>query len=266
MIRTLGRTLLLSAAALMLLYNSARAEEVDSLGRIPEFQKLLNTTISYELPIDATLDKALDDLLKQNKIPYVVNDAAFDAAFGPDNRDVVNRTPVEKIDKLSGLTRASILKKLLGKIPNDGGKTSPTYILRPDHLEITTRDAMMREFYPGRYDSHLPSLAYAVFKQTPLPEALAELARTTESTVVLDPKSVETIKAKVTAELLGVPADTAVQVLADMAGLKLVRLENVYYVTTPENAELLRKEATKRRLELDKAAGDSDPTNLPVIP
>jgi hypothetical protein len=262
MIRTLGRTLLLSAVAVVALHSSASADEVDSLGRIPEFQKLLNTTISYELPVDATLDKALDDLLKQNKIPYVVNDAAF----GPDNRDIVNKTPVEKIDKLNGLTRASVLKKLLAKIPNDGGKTSPTYILRPDHLEITTRDAMMREFYPGRYDSHLPSLAYAVFKQTPLPEALAELARTTESTVVLDPKSVETIKAKVTAELLGVPADTAVQVLADMAGLKLVRLENVYYVTTPENAELLRKEASKRRLELDKAAGDSDPTNLPVIP
>ena len=111
-------------------------------------------------------------------------------------------------------------------------------------------------------------MAYAAFKQTPLPDALAELAHATGSTVVLDPKSVETIKGKVTAEFLGVPADTAVEVLADMAGLNLVRLGNVYYVTTPGNAEVLRKEAAKRRLELDKvkAAEDSDYTSLPVIP
>ena len=58
-----------------------------------------------------------------------------------------------------------------------------------------------------------------------------------------------------TAEFLGVPADTAVQVLADMAGLKLVRMESVYYVTSPANARLLRKEINKRRVEEEKAAG-----------
>ena len=127
---------------------------------------------------------------------------------------------------------------------------------------------MAKEFYAGRYETHLPPLAYGSFKETTLREALAELARTTERSVVLDPRSAEEAKSKVTAEFLGVPADTAVQVLADMAGLKLVRLESVYYVTSPANAQVLRKEINRRRLELKKILGDGDqdPLNLPVIP
>jgi hypothetical protein len=283
MTRTIGRTLLLSAVAVLMLHCGARAEEesaanreknavqlrraiaqeASALGRIPEFQKELNNQIKYELAVDIPLDKALDELLTQHGILYVVNEAAF----GPDNKDVLKKTMVETIDPVEGLTRADILKRLIGKIPNDGDKTAPTYVLRPRHLEITTRGAMMHEFYPGRLYAHLPSLAYAAFKQTPLREALVELAHATESTVVLDPKSAEAAKTKVTAEFLGVPADAAVQVLADMAGLKLVRLETVYYVTTPENAALLRKEVNKRRLDLNKAAvGDYDATDLPIIP
>ena len=172
MIRTLGRTLLLSSVAVLALQGSAAQEGTAAereqetvrirnfqarrkahLGNIPDFQKKLNETIDYDLPVDTTLDKALDGLLTQVGIPWAVNDAAF----GPDNKDVVKKTPVEKIDKLRGMTRATILKKLLAKIPNDSGKTTPTSILRPDRLEITTRDAMMQEFYPGRlFFSHLP--------------------------------------------------------------------------------------------------------------
>ena len=49
----------------------------------------------------------------------------------------------------------------------------------------------------------------------------------------------------VTARLANVPVDTALRVLADMAGLKVVRMENVFYITSAENAEKLEKEKKK---------------------
>jgi hypothetical protein len=250
MIRILGRMLLLSAVAVVAMHSSAGAEEVDSLGRIPEFQKLLNTPISYQIAIDVTLDKALDELLTPKGIPYVVDDVAF----GPDNKDVIKKTLVEKIDKLEGVTRATLLKKLLARIPNDSGATTPTYILRPDHLEITTREALLKEFYPNRESSgaspmasDLPPLVYIIFKETPFRDALAQLAHAAEVNVVLDNRAAG--ESKVTAELNAVPLDAALRLLANMNGLKVVRIANVYYVTSPKNARQLQKEEDERILK-----------------
>jgi hypothetical protein len=239
--------------------------EQSSMGRILEFQKKLNERIDYELLVQTTLDKALNELLTQNGVPWTDNVAAFMAA--QQDKNVIKKTEIAAIDKMTGVTRATVLKKLLAYIPNTDDSPGATYILRPDSVEITTRPAVRQAFYAGRHETHLPPLAYGAFKETPLREALAELARTAEYSVVLDPKAAEEGKSKVTAEFLGVPADTAVQTLADMAGLNLVRLESVYYVTTAANARLLRKEITRRRLEMEKILmGDQDPLDLPVIP
>jgi RNA polymerase sigma factor (sigma-70 family) len=223
--------------------------------RAVDIQKKLSETINYELTVDTTLDKALDELLTTARgIPWTVNDAAF----GPDNKDIVKTTAVGKIDPIKGVTVATVLKRLLAKIPNDTGKTSPTYLIRPDSVEITTRDSFQRESYPNQKISdlpldylHLPPLAYAVFEKVPLSEALAELGRTTGGNVIVAGYAAKEAETKVTAELNGVPLDAAVTVLADMADLKCVRVGNVYYVTTPERARVLEAEE-KERLPKDE--------------
>jgi hypothetical protein len=48
----------------------------------------------------------------------------------------------------------------------------------------------------------------------------------------------------VTLQLEDVPLETAVRLLADLAGLKPVRLDNVLFVTTEERADKLRPDAT----------------------
>ena len=208
------------------------------LGRIPEFQKKLNEKIDYQLLVQTTMDKVLNELLAAQGVPYTVNETAFTLTM--QDKDVVKTAVVDKGEKMIQVTRATVLKTLLAKIPSSDVKGQAMFILRPDRVEITTLEAVGREFYPGRLgETHLPSLAYALFKETPLRKALAELARSTESNVILDGKSAEEAESKVTAEFSGVPADAAVQVLADMAGLQLVRLGNIYYVTSPENARRL---------------------------
>jgi hypothetical protein len=271
MIRTLGRTLLLSAMALVTLHSSAgaqeespanreqnaralrsaRAQEESALGRIPDFQKLLNQQIDYELPPQTTtLDKSLDELLVKHGVPYTVNEAAF----GSDIKDTLKNTALEKMDKRIGVTRTTILKNLLGKIPNDGGKMTPTYVLRPDHLEITTRGALMEEFYPGWENSssatpnpNIPELVYSAFKETPFRDALTELGHAAGVNVVLDGRAAGDFK--VTAELNAVPFDAALRVLANMHDLKVVRIANIYYVTSPKNACQLQKEEDGRILK-----------------
>ena len=58
------------------------------------------------------------------------------------------------------------------------------------------------------------------------------------------------------------PLDVAVQLLADMADLKLVRIANVYYVTSPQNAKVLQKEEDKGRMggEICEAGPMKPPT------
>ena len=60
------------------------------------------------------------------------------------------------------------------------------------------------------------------------------LADQSGSNVILANYATKEAKTKVTAQLTGVPLDTAIVILADMADLKLVRLGNVYYVTSRE--------------------------------
>src|SRR5947207_6437779 len=93
--------------------------------------------------VQTTLAKLLDELLTRQVIPWSINEAAFVAA--QQDKDVVKKTEVEKIDKLTGVTRATVLKRLLAKIANDGGKGTPTYLIRPDTVEVTTTDAAVRD-------------------------------------------------------------------------------------------------------------------------
>jgi hypothetical protein len=252
--------LVLSAVAAVLLHGRAGAAapappaaDESPLGRIPEIQKKLNERIDYELVVTTTLDKVLDSFLRDGSIAWTVNEAALKAANL--NPDVVRKTEIEKLDKMTGVTRATVLKRLLAKIPSDNGKGTPTYILRRDCLEITTEWAKVKEAQgaravPDEHDAPTPlSLAYGEFHGVPLHDALQELARTTENNIVLDARCAAEGKAKVTADFAGVPVDAALQLLADMADLKLVRIANVYYVTSPKNARLLQKEEDKRKLE-----------------
>jgi hypothetical protein len=88
----------------------------------------------------------------------------------------------------------------------------------------------------------LPPLVYIVLAAWPLDEALQEVIAGTGCGAVLDPRVGDRATEPVTAALPNVLLDTAVRGLADMAGLKPVRMDNLFYVTTPENAGRLRAE------------------------
>ncbi len=77
------------------------------------------------------------------------------------------------------------------------------------------------------------------FHDVPPAHALDELTDSSFS-IVLDRRVADKAGVEVSARLANVPLDLAVDVLADTAGLKAVRMKNLLYVTSPENAAKLR--------------------------
>jgi RNA polymerase sigma factor (sigma-70 family) len=86
----------------------------------------------------------------------------------------------------------------------------------------------------------------------PLSEVLKELADETGANIVLDARVKEKGKVPISLTLQDAPLDTVVRLLADLAELKSVALDNILYVTTADNAERIRTEqesaAKKRKL------------------
>jgi hypothetical protein len=73
-------------------------------------------------------------------------------------------------------------------------------------------------------------------------------------TLVLDGAVGDKAKTPITAVFHRVPLDTVVRLVADMADLRVVPVENMLYVTTKEKAETLRKE--KKRWDKEKELRD----------
>ena len=76
----------------------------EDIGRALEYQKKLNERIDYELLVQTTLDKVLDELLTRQGIPWTVNEAAFVAAHA--GQGPRRKTEVDKIDKMERASAA----------------------------------------------------------------------------------------------------------------------------------------------------------------
>ncbi|MCS7022909.1 MAG: hypothetical protein NZ703_03850 [Gemmataceae bacterium] len=74
-------------------------------------------------------------------------------------------------------------------------------------------------------------------------EVLRHLAAETGANIVLDPRLKDKAQQLITLRLEDVPLESAVRLLAEVADLRVVRLTNILYITTPERAERLRADA-----------------------
>lgn len=99
--------------------------------------------------------------------------------------------------------------------------------------------------------------------ETPLARVVKQLAADTGANVVLDPRLKDKANAGVTLKLDDVPLETTVRLLAEVADLRAVRMNNVLFVTTSERAEKLRPDA-----DGPVPAGPANPVfpNVPVPP
>jgi hypothetical protein len=198
----------------------------------------------------ATFSDVLDQLAITHAIVFRVNDRAFrldGLADVPAIPVVGGGTP---LPRLKGVSLNTILRKVLSRIPNPSGAT---FINRGDGIEITTGDAFKAAVFLGsEQEGPLPLVCAEITKQ-PLDDTLKDLADEYGFNIVLDARAGEKAKTAVTGEFNFVPLDTVVRILADMANLKPVRLDNVLYVTTKENARVVAKaERRQKNAQLEK--------------
>jgi RNA polymerase sigma factor (sigma-70 family) len=90
-----------------------------------------------------------------------------------------------------------------------------------------------------------PPQANVDSSKQPLAGVLDGISRSTGIRVVIDPRVAEKAMTPLTITLQGVPPETAVRLLANMVDLQAVRVDQVYYVTSKENAKAMLEPVTK---------------------
>ncbi len=205
----------------------------------------LSNTVDFKGIEDAraTLNDFLDAFSKRYNLAFDVNVEAFNEAGLKEDvgrTEIAQPTPIPEMRT----TLRRILLKVLRRVPY-----SAAYFIRGDVIEITTTEAIRKEFFADRPSSPgpLPPLVSGAFDKITLESVLKEL--NDYGNIVLDARTGKEAQVPVTADLANVPLDTAVRMFADMAGLKVVPLDNALYVTSKDNARALLKEQEKLRLQ-----------------
>lgn len=159
---------LLTAAASL-----SAGKSAGEIARGLELRRRLSDTVDFKGIEDAraTLNDALDALSKRYNLTFDVNAEAFkEAGLKEDvgRTEIANPTPISEMRTTLG----KILLKILRRVPY-----SATYLIRGDAIEITTTEAIRKEFFADRPSSlaPLPPLVSGTFDKVPLESALQEL-------------------------------------------------------------------------------------------
>jgi hypothetical protein len=244
-----GAVLLLVAVVVALPPSAARAAEsptAEQARRSNEVRKKLAATVNFSGFDDpeTKLDEALQHLTKLYDISFEVNDQAFRDEM-IDN--LADKALGKALPKMNNVTVEAVLRRILARIPSTSGAT---FVVRGGVMEITTR----RYASPSRWGTGgegeggatIPAPETSIaFEKRDLKDALQEIADATGVNIVLDARAGDKGKTVVSATMRGVGVDTAVQLLANMADLTVIPVENVLYVTTKENAKALRADILK---------------------
>jgi len=156
-----------------------------------------------------------------------------------------------KDDEVSGRLLNVRLEAALGmigqRLQTDGG----VVMLRDDYIEIVPR--VWAEDELGlrlELDEPMPVLVNRFFTKTPLDKALQQIAERYNQNIVISPSAESKSATSVTARLINAPIDAAVETLACMADLRMVRQSNVLYITTKEQADEIRPVKWKKPFKL----------------
>jgi hypothetical protein len=159
----------------------------------------------------------------------------FAATMNPEYRIVVDEAAFREaeVDVMGTMitlpptpAKKTEVRELLNTVVKQLPVRGSTYLVRWGVIEITTQQAAAPE----------RQMAHGKFVKVPLEDVLDQLSMQTGISIVLDAKAAEPGRKAVSGHFRsGVNLVTAVNLLADAAGLKAVVVDNVIYVTLPSN-------------------------------
>lgn len=223
----------------------ARTEPLKNAHAPPQAEKvplpeLLEKPIRFEGIKDrkTTLQDALVFLEDQYGCSFVINEEAF----RHENLPEVSKTQVANPDDVppQDAKLRHVLRSILARLPVPP-PSGATYLVRDDHIEITTKAFAAKEVYGAENNGILPhQLVSGTFTKEPFSSALEKLSARGQCSIILDPK-IDMKEKKITATFLNVPRETAILLVADMAGLVSIPRHNTFYITTREHAGAVRR-------------------------
>jgi hypothetical protein len=205
----------------------------------------IHQKLGLPIPMEAGVESDLRDVLDFLSERYGINFQVNTEAFKQDEMAEVEKQMV-KLRKMPAARLDTVLRLLLAQL-------NATYLVRTDHIEITTLRAAANEVW-GTLEVEVRDdvstrkrpmmrLVHVTFEKSPLDEALRQLSESTGTSIVLDTVRVgDKSKTNFSLSLNNVPLDTAVRILANQAGLKSILVDNVICVTTEQNADTLQRE------------------------
>jgi type II secretory pathway component HofQ len=186
-------------------------------GTAEKIRKALDQTLTLELN-EQPLTQALNQLRDQTKVNFILDRATLEQmGVTPDEANVSI--------KAQNIRLRAGLRMLLAQF-NLG------YVILGDSVVITSHEMAIYRQMSQRVSLDLEGM--------PLQMALKGLAKDTATNLVLDPSVAKEGQTLLTLQLDDVPLETAVRLMAEMGGLKTVRLGNVLFVTTKAKAVDMR--------------------------
>lgn len=216
---------------------------------------------------DIPIFELLQDVSKRYNLTFVVNTEAFKAA-GLQN--FIEEKPRLAATQLRGMTVRQFLNAAL-----DG--LGATYLVRNNSIEIVPVEhaAKVTKGTTTQNDDGRPRLSQPlvshVVQEKPLNETVAHIAKLYDLTVVVSPQAGDARIGFVSARLLNVPADRALELLALQADLRVVRRGAAFLITSKDHAnEIFGEELEKERQKIEssklrkEAAKPAAPPPAPV--
>jgi hypothetical protein len=211
------------ALMLPVLAMAGPAPKEESKGKDEPAAERIKRALDKVMDIDIenqSLQLALNQLKEQTKINFVL-DRQTAAMMGVDT----DNTPVNL--KASKKKLRVHLRGLLTPYNLSFGIVGDTVL-------ISTEDMIVHRQLKQRVDLD--------FEKVPLSTALKQLARDSGVNLLVDGRSQKDGQTPVTLQVEDIGLDAAVRLLAEMAGLKPVRVGNVLFVTTKQSAQEMRGE------------------------
>jgi hypothetical protein len=245
------------ALALVAVPTSARAADIKPPAKKDALEALLAALdAEVQLPEghdmnEMPLFEALQQLGKAHNLTFVINERSFE------DKAIKEKKPNVIAPNLRGIALRDVLNVTLGSM-------KATFLVRRDRIEIVSLAHAAAETksqfdgFDGGEEGNVwlrYPLVSAVVKEKPLNETVAKLAETYELNVIVLPQAGDARTAFVSARLMNVPADKALELLALQADLRVVKKGNAFVLTSKEHADGLfneKQDRERQKIELEK--------------
>lgn len=202
------------------------------------------------LKLNQELDgMALKDLIgfmeKDHKLKFIVNENHFRSA----GEAAILDKKLTLRQSVGGLRVGKALGIMLTSI-------QATYIVHKDHIGIV----------PVPEEENIVRVT-GVYKERPLNEVLAEIADDHDVTILVAPQSGDARMTFINSRLLNVPLESAIELLAVQADLRVIQRKGAYLVTGRDHANELNEEKHNtaiRKIELDSLRAGNPPKPVPA--